>query len=56
MAAHDAPIPRKKKGKKHAINPKSDKDTAVPSEKGRIYGIDCLNLCDPAVDSESDSK
>ena len=32
-------------------NPKSDKDTAVPSKKEHIYGIDRLNLGDPAVES-----
>ena len=50
MAAHDAHISRKKKGKNQAKIPHSYKDTAVPSEKERIYGIYCLNLGDPAVD------
>ena len=49
MAAHDAPIPKKRR-KNQARNPKSDKDSAVPSEKEHIYGIDRLNIYDPAVD------
>ena len=49
MTARDAPIPRNKKIKSQAKNPKSDKDTAVPEEKEHTYGIDCLNLGDPAV-------
>ena len=56
MAYHDAPIPIKRKGKNQAKNPKSDKDTTVPSEKKSIYRIDRLNLGDPAVDLESDSE
>ena len=56
MVAHDAPIPRKNKGGKQAKNTKSDKDTAVPSENERDYGIDRLNQGDHAVDSERDSK
>ena len=44
MVYHDAPIPRKKKGKNQAKNPMIEKDTAIPSEKGRTYGIDRLNL------------
>ena len=45
-----------KRGGNQAQNPKSDKDTAVPKEKERVYGIDRLNLGDPAVESESDSE
>ena len=51
MAAHDAPIPRKRKVKKQAKNTKSDKDSAVPLEKECDYGIDRLNIGDPAVES-----
>ena len=39
---------QEKRRKNQARNPKSDKDTAVPSEKERIYGIDRLNRDDPA--------
>ena len=56
MANHDAPISRKTKGKNKANNPKSDKDNAVPSDEELIYGIDHLNLGDPAVDLESESE
>ena len=56
MIDHDAPIPRKTKGGNQAKNPNSDKDTVASLEKERVYGIDRLNLSDPAVDSESDSE
>ena len=45
-----------KKGKIQAKNPNSDKDTAVTEEKERTYGIDCLHLGDPAVESENESE
>ena len=51
MNARDAPIPRKKKEENQAKKPKSNKYTAVPKEKERTYGIDCLDLGDPAVES-----
>ena len=56
MVSHDAPILGKKIGKKKAGNPNSEKDNAFPSEEGRIYGIERLNLSKPANDLESDSK
>ena len=56
MVSNDAPIPRKKKGKNKAKNPKSENDTAVSSEEGSTYVIDRLNLDEPAKDSESDSE
>ena len=56
MTDCDAPIPRKTKGKNQVNKPKSDKDTAVPEEKERTYGIDRLNLGNPAVKSEKDSE
>ena len=34
----------------------SDKYTASPQEKERIFGIDCLNLGDPLVESEGGSE
>ena len=51
MVTHDAPIPRKKNGEKQAKNPKRDQDTAVSSEDEQTYGIDRLNLDEPANDS-----
>ena len=56
MTASDAPIPRKTKGKSQAKKPKSDKETATPEEKERTYGIDRLNIGDPAVESENESE
>ena len=44
MTACDAPIPRNKKLKIQAKKPNSDKDTVVPEEKERTYGIDRLNI------------
>ena len=46
----------KRKKRIHAKKPKSDKDTTIPEEKELTYGIDCLNIGDPAVESENDSK
>ena len=46
---------QEKRREKPGKNPKKDKDTAVPLDKERIYGIDRLNLGDPAVNSESES-
>ena len=51
-----APIPRKTKGKIQAKKPKIDKNTAVPEEKERTYGIDRLNLGDPAVKLGNESE
>ena len=48
--------PKENEGGNQAQNSNSDKDTAVPKEKERIYGIDRLNQGDPAVESESDSE
>ena len=56
MNASDAPIPRKTEGKIQANKPKSDKGTAVHKEKERTYGIDRLNIVNPAFNSENDSK
>ena len=55
MTSHDAPIPRKTRERNQAQKTKSDKDTAVPKEKERVYGIDHLNIGDPSVVSESES-
>ena len=56
MTDHYAPTPRKTRRGHQAQNPKSDKNTAVPKETESVYGIDRLNLGDPAVESESDSE
>ena len=48
--------PNKEKEEVQAKKLKSDKYTVVPEEKERTYGIDCLNLGDPAVESENFSK
>ena len=56
MTASDAPIPRKTKGKSQTKKPKSDKETAIPEENERTYGIDRLNIGNPAVESENDSE
>ena len=50
MKSHDEPIP-KRRGKKAEEKPKRDQDNAYLSEYGRIYGIDHLNLGEPAQDS-----
>ena len=41
---------QEKEGKNQAKNPKSDKDTAVPSEEAQTYGIDHLNIGEPVND------
>ena len=56
ITARDAPIPINKGGKSQAKKPKSDKDTVIPEEKENTYRIDRLNLGDPVVESENDSK
>ena len=50
------PSQEQRGGGGQAQNPKSDNDTEVPKEKERVYGIERLNLGDPAVKSESDSE
>ena len=50
MKSHDGPIPKNKKGDNQKKNPKSEQAKADPSEDGRNYGIDCLNLDKPAHD------
>ena len=41
----------RKNGKNQAINPKSEKDAASPSEEVFTYGIDRLNPGKPVNDS-----
>ena len=55
MISHDKNIPRKK-SKKQAKNTKSEKDGASPLEEVCTYGIECLNLEEPANDLESASE
>ena len=56
MVSHDTPIPREGKLKKQNKKPKSDQANTAPSEDGRSYGIDRLNLGELANNLESDSK
>ena len=56
MKYHDEPIPRKKKWERENKKPKSDQVDAYPSEDGRNYGLDRLNLGETAQESEIDSK
>ena len=55
MTAHDSSIPIKRRENK-AKKPKSDKDTAFTKEKELNYGIDRLNLSEPAVKLGNDSE
>ena len=48
--------PKKEEGKNQGEKPKSDQANADPSEDERIYGIDRMNLGEPAHDLEIDSK
>ena len=52
----DVPIPGNKKGKIQAKKPNIDKDTEFTEENEHTYGIDRLNLGNPSVESENDSK
>ena len=56
MTACDAPIPKNIKGKIQAKKPNIDKDTEFTEENEHTYGIDRLNLGNPSVESENDSK
>ena len=47
---------QEKEWKKAVKNPKSGKDTAVSSDKEGAYAIDLLNLGEPTITSESESK
>ena len=48
MKSHDDIIPRKKEGKRQNNKSNSDQSNAGPSEDGRNYGLDRLNLVEPA--------
>ena len=56
MKSHDETIPKKKKGKNQKKKPKSDQANENQSEDERNYGIDLLNLGEPAHDSENNSE
>ena len=56
MKSHDEPIPKHNKGKRQNKKPSSDQANADPSEDGRNYGIEPLNLGEPVQDSENDSE
>ena len=56
MKYHDEPIPRNRKGKIQNKKLKSDQANADISEDGRNYGLEHLNLGEPAQDSENDSE
>ena len=56
MENHDDPIHNNKKGEKLATkNFKVKSVKAAASEKGRTYGIDCLNFSETVNESENDS-
>ena len=44
------------RGKIQAKKPRGEKDTAIPKEKERTYGIDRLNLGDQSVELRNDPK
>ena len=44
MVSYDKPIPMKNKGFNHKKKPRNDQANAAPSEYGRTYVIDLLNL------------
>ena len=54
MKSYDEPIPKKKKGENQKKKPKSDQAYSDPSEYERIYGIDHLNLGEPAHNLENE--
>ena len=47
---------QEKRSRKTSKNPKSNKDTTVPLEKRRVYGIDHLSLGEPAVNCKVTSN
>ena len=56
MESHDDPIPKKIKREKLIKQSNNEGAKADPSDEGRTYGIDYLNLGEVANDSESNSK
>ena len=49
-------LSQEKEGGKAEEKTNSEQDNAAPSEDGRTYGTDRLNLGKPSNDLESDSK
>ena len=56
MVDHAIPVPKKKRGGDQTKKRKSDTASSDPSEDRLAYGIDRLNLGEPARDLESDPK
>ena len=56
MNSHDEPTQRKKKGKSHSKKTKIDQTDTDPSQDGRNYGLDRLNLGETAHELEIDSE
>ena len=56
MESHYYHIPKKKKKKKLIKKSSNEGAKADPSDEGRTYGIDCLNLGETTNDSESNSQ
>ena len=56
MKSYDEPITRNKKGKRYNKKPRSDQDDADPSEDGRNYGLELLNLREPAQDLDNECE
>ena len=54
MKSHDEPIPKKNKVQNQKKKSNSYQANSDPSEDGRIYVIDRLNLNKPAHDLEND--
>ena len=50
------PFQERKRWKRQKKKPKSDQDDADPSEYGRNYGLDRLNLGEPSQEFKSDSN
>ena len=56
IKSHGEPIPKYKKEGNQKKNPKNYQVNADPSEDEHNYVIDCLNLGEPAHDSENKSE
>ena len=56
IVAYYVPTPSKKEGVKSGKKFQEWKDISVPLEKENFYGIDSINIVEPAVGSESDPK
>ena len=56
IKSHDEPTLRKKNRKGQNKKPNSYQSNADPSEDGRNYVLDCMNLGETVQESESDSE